>query len=161
MTTGEYNSCVDRYSDHIFRFVLKSLKDEEISRDIVQESFLRLWENVSSVEFAKAKSYIFTIAYHLIVDHTRHRRKYHDNDLPLGKLEAADSAFNNMNEILSHALEQLNETQRNLILLRDYEGYSYQEIGKMTGLSESQVKVYIFRARVFLKNKIGSIDKII
>jgi RNA polymerase sigma-70 factor (ECF subfamily) len=66
-----------------------------------------------------------------------------------------------LSEILNQAVQKLSETQRSVILLRDYEGYSYQEIGEITGLSEAQVKVYIFRARVFLKNYIGSMDAVI
>lgn len=46
-------------------------------------------------------------------------------------------------------------------MLRDYEGYSYQEIGEITGLSESQVKVYIYRARVFLRKYIGKMEVVI
>jgi RNA polymerase sigma-70 factor (ECF subfamily) len=48
-----------------------------------------------------------------------------------------------------------------VILLRDYEGYSYQEIGELTNLGESQVKVYIYRARVFLKKYIGKIEVVV
>jgi len=55
----------------------------------------------------------------------------------------------------------LPEIQRSVVLLRDYEGYSYNEIAEITGLSESQVKVYIFRARTFLKNYIGSLEIVI
>jgi RNA polymerase sigma-70 factor (ECF subfamily) len=47
-----------------------------------------------------------------------------------------------------------------VVLLRDYEGYNYQEIGELTNLSESQVKVYIYRARLFLKKYIGSIEAV-
>ncbi len=56
---------------------------------------------------------------------------------------------------------QLPADQRSVILLRDYEGYSYREISEITGLSESQVKVYIFRARMFLKNFIGKPEVVI
>jgi RNA polymerase sigma-70 factor (ECF subfamily) len=66
-----------------------------------------------------------------------------------------------LQEILHEALERLSEIQRSVILLRDYEGYSYQEIGEITGLSESQVKVYIYRGRVFLKNYIGKLEYIL
>jgi len=45
--------------------------------------------------------------------------------------------------------------------LRDYEGYSYDEIGDITGLNESQVKVYIYRARIFMKEYIGSLDRVV
>ncbi|NJM16278.1 MAG: hypothetical protein HC896_13690 [Bacteroidales bacterium] len=53
------------------------------------------------------------------------------------------------------------EVQRTLILLRDYEGYSYNEIASITGLTEAQVKVYIFRGRVALKSFIGNIQTVI
>ena len=53
------------------------------------------------------------------------------------------------------------EDQRSVILLRDYEGYSYKEISELTGLSESQVKVYIYRGRLFLKEKIGRVEILI
>jgi DNA-directed RNA polymerase specialized sigma24 family protein len=46
-------------------------------------------------------------------------------------------------------------------MLRDFEGYTYEEIGEITGLNESQVKVYIYRARLALKEYIGSIENVI
>jgi RNA polymerase sigma-70 factor (ECF subfamily) len=66
-----------------------------------------------------------------------------------------------VNEVLHKTLATLPEAQRNALLLRDYEGYSYQEIGDITGMSEAQVKVNIFRARTALKNKLKSIDNLI
>jgi len=62
---------------------------------------------------------------------------------------------------LNKAVDKLPEIQKSVVLLRDYEGCSYEEIGKITHLTESQVKVYIYRARVFLKNYIGSLDRVI
>jgi RNA polymerase sigma-70 factor (ECF subfamily) len=63
--------------------------------------------------------------------------------------------------LLEDAVNRLPEDQRSVIMLRDYEGYSYEEMSDITGLSESQVKVYIFRGRMFLKNYIGSIESVI
>ena len=57
-----------------------------------------------------------------------------------------------MKKVLEQALDRLSETQKSLVLLKDYEGYSYEEIGRITGLNESQVKVYLHRARIQLKN---------
>ncbi|HFB61480.1 MAG TPA: RNA polymerase sigma factor, partial [Bacteroidetes bacterium] len=71
------------------------------------------------------------------------------------KPESPDNGYSDLKEVLDKAVEQLPEIQRSVVLLRDYEGYSYREIGQITGLSESQVKVYIFRARLFLKKFIG------
>ena len=69
--------------------------------------------------------------------------------------------YSDVKEILNEAVDKLPEIQRSVLLLRDYEGYSYEEIGQITDLGESQVKVYIFRARTFLKNYIGSLEAVI
>ncbi len=66
-----------------------------------------------------------------------------------------------LNEILHKALDNLTEQQRSSVLLRDYEGYSYKEIGEITGLSEAQVKINIYRGRIALKNFIGKIETVL
>jgi RNA polymerase sigma-70 factor (ECF subfamily) len=63
-----------------------------------------------------------------------------------------------LGEVLKEAVDRLPEIQKMVLLLRDYEGYSYEEIGEMANLNESQVKVYIYRARVFLKKYIGKME---
>jgi RNA polymerase sigma-70 factor (ECF subfamily) len=62
---------------------------------------------------------------------------------------------------LDEALQQLTPLQKSLILLKDYEGYSYEEIGKITALNASQVKVYLHRARLQLKEYLGKIENIL
>jgi RNA polymerase sigma-70 factor (ECF subfamily) len=66
-----------------------------------------------------------------------------------------------LNEILHNALARLPDSQKSLILLRDYEGYSYKEIGEITGMTEAQVKINIYRGRVALKSYIGKIEAVI
>ncbi|MDR2937258.1 MAG: RNA polymerase sigma factor [Rikenellaceae bacterium] len=162
MTEIQYNVCVDAYADHLFRFVLKSLRDDDAAKDVVQDSFLRLWENRESVYDGKEKSYLFTIAYRLIVDHVRLRDRKGGSDDRLTRMEShGGGEYDNLSEILSEAIDALPDLQRSLVLLRDYDGYSYQEIGEITGLSEPQVKVYIFRARTALKQKLGALENII
>jgi RNA polymerase sigma-70 factor (ECF subfamily) len=67
------------------------------------------------------------------------------------RISQGNPSGQNLRKILEEALSRLNETQRSLVMLKDYEGYSYEEIGRITGLSESQVKVYLHRARILLK----------
>jgi RNA polymerase sigma-70 factor (ECF subfamily) len=67
----------------------------------------------------------------------------------------------NAKKILEEALARLSETQRSLVMLKDYEGYSYEEIGRISGLNESQVKVYLHRARVQLKNYLVKQENVI
>jgi len=161
MTTREYNNCVDQHADGVYRFILKNLKDEHDAQDVVQDAFEKLWLNHKKLASGKAKSYLFTTAYHTMIDHIR--KKKHSGsieDIP----ETSNGTFrdySDLREILDEALAKLNEVQRSVVLLRDYEGYSYHEIGEITGLNESQVKVYLYRARVYLKNYIVSPEHVI
>lgn len=151
MTISEYNSCVDSFSDGIYRFVLKNLRDADASHDIVQETFMKLWIKRKNVDANKAKSYLFTTAYHTLIDHVRKNKRNTSLDNYEYVHGSTDNEYSDLKEILNEAVDKLPDIQKSVILLRDYEGYSYQEIGEITNLKESQVKVYIYRARVFLK----------
>lgn len=60
MTIAEYNAAVDAHADGIYRFALKHLRDSDRAKDVVQESFARLWMKVDQVDAANVKSYLFT-----------------------------------------------------------------------------------------------------
>lgn len=158
MTTAQYNQCVDDFSDGVYRFILKNIGDEDKARDIVQDSFEKMWRKAEEINFAKARSYLFTTAYHTMIDAIRKDRHQEPIDENTFVEQSHSNEYSGLKEILEEALSRLVPIQRSVILLRDYEGYSYQEIGEITGLSESQVKVYIYRARVFLKNYIRRLD---
>ncbi len=160
MTTAEYNSCVGSYSDGVYRFILKNIKDDERARDIVQDSFFKMWEKSKDISFEKAKSYLFTTAYHTMIDDIRRQKRTTSLEETNTDL-TVNHSYNDIQHVLDLALSTLPEIQRAVITLRDYEGYSYEEIGKITGLNESQVKVYIYRARLSLKNYIGSLDRVL
>jgi len=152
MTEREYNECVNTYADNVFRFIVKNLKHEEDARDVVQTAFEKMWRNREDIDAAKCKSYLFTVAYHQMIDHIRKNKRIQLREEFGEELKIQDRPAHNMKKVLEEALSRLSETQRSLVLLKDYEGYSYEEIGKITGLNESQVKVYLHRARVQLKN---------
>lgn len=161
MTIREYNRCVELYSDYVFRFLLKSLNEEEQAKDIVQDCYEKLWRKVETIDFAKARTYLFTTAYHTMIDGFR-KEKYHNEYLKQQDSHPVqNSSYSDLNELLHKLIGELPEGQRMVILLRDYEGYSYKEIGEITGLTEVQVKVYIYRGRQFLKERIGKIEAII
>ncbi len=161
MTTTEYNKCVDDYADGVYRFILKNMKDEEEARDVVQDAFEKMWRNIENIDGGKSKSYLFTTAYHTMID--RIRKKKHVSDYTEVNEESLfhSDQYSDLKSILNNAINLLPDTQKAVILLRDYEGYSYEEIGTITGLNESQVKVYIYRARLFLKEYIGTIERVI
>jgi len=161
MTINEYNNSVTLYSDRLFRFVLKSIKDMHKAEDIVQDCYEKLWKNIENVNGEKVKSYLFTSAYHTMIDRIRKdKRSVFTQDTKITE-DSHERSYSDLGEILNKAVNQLPEIQRMVLLLRDYEGYSYQEIEELTNLNESQVKVYIYRARVFLKNYIGKPEAVI
>ena len=152
---------MEQYADGLFRFAFSSLRNREQAEDVVQESFTRVWEKLKTIDYAKAKSYLFTTAYHAIIDEVRIQNRDTSIEAVADLTDSKGIPYPDVNDILHKALATLPETQRNALLLRDYEGYSYKEIGEITGLSESQVKVYIFRARTALKSTIKDIDNLI
>jgi len=161
MTVEEYNRAVDKYADNLYRFVLKNLKDVHMSGDIVQESYEKLWIKLEGVSFLKVKTYLFTTAYHTMIDYIRKEKKYAGIDSDDSLAHSHSDHYSDLGEVLERAVGNLPEDQKSVVMLRDYEGYSYREIAEITGLSESQVKVYIYRARVYLKSYIGSMEKVI
>jgi RNA polymerase sigma-70 factor (ECF subfamily) len=152
MTIKEFNTCVDLYADGLYRFVLKHVKDTDVAKDLVQDTYEKLWSKVNDLESSNAKSYMFTTAYHTTIDFLRRAKKSERLDTARhGEQEEKEDTSYDLKTLLNKALETLPEIQKTVVLLRDYEGYDYKEIGNITGLTESQVKVYIFRARQTLK----------
>jgi RNA polymerase sigma-70 factor (ECF subfamily) len=160
MTEKDYNQCVTQYSDNVYRFIYKNLGHVEDARDVVQTAFEKLWINREKVDNERSKAFLFTVAYNQMIDHIRKSKKVLMKELTV---EGGVTYQNNSNlkKILNEALSLLSETQRSLVLLKDYEGYNYQEIGQITGLSESQVKVYLHRARIQLKNYLVKAENVL
>ncbi len=161
MTVSEFNACVDEHSDGLYRFILKNIKDEDKARDVVQDAYEKMWKKVDDIQAGKAKSYLFTTAYHCMIDGIRKYKREQPFDIENDDIPHDSNHYTGAKEIVSKAVQQLPAVQRSVLMLRDYEGYSYKEISEITSLTEAKVKVYIYRARMFLKNYIGSPEKII
>lgn len=160
MTEQDYNNCVDEHSNGVYRFILKNLRSTQDAEDIVQSAFEKLWVNRERVTPHKAKSYLYTVAYHQMIDVIRKENKKPTTNEFIDVDQVTHQTSSELKQNLLSAINQLNPTQKSLVLLKDYEGYSYQEIGEITNLSESQVKVYLHRARLFLKTKLLELEKV-
>ena len=161
MTVKEYNNSVDLFTDNIYRFILKHLKNEDAARDVVQDTFEKVLIKRETINGAKVKSYLFTTAYNRMIDVIR-KEKYQEDESKIDYYKTQSPIKNmDLQATLHNALDQLPEIQRTVILLRDYEGYEYAEIGEITKLTESQVKVYIFRGRKKLKQILVSIEAVL
>ena len=161
MTKKEYNQCVDLYADNVYRFILKNLRHEADAKDIVQGAFEKMWMNREQVDNLRSKSYLFTVAYNQMIDHIRKNKRITLKEFFREDSKITHQSIPDIKSILNEALSQLDEIQRSLVLLKDYEGYNYEEIGEITGLNASQVKVYLHRARFKLKSFIVKSENVI
>jgi RNA polymerase sigma-70 factor (ECF subfamily) len=156
MTDHEYNECVQLHADGLYRFILKNTRHRDDARDIVQSAFEKMWRNRESVDNKTGKAFLFKVAYHEMIDQYRKKKiKVQLEEVPLYQ------PVTDHKKLLEHALSRLSETQRMLVLLKDQQGYSYEEISVITGLSVVQVKVYLHRSRLQLKSYLGRLENIL
>ncbi|MFA5817792.1 MAG: RNA polymerase sigma factor [Bacteroidales bacterium] len=161
MTVKEYNRSVEEYADSVYRFIRGNLKDEDRANDIVQDSYEKLWRHVAEIEYTVVKSWLFSTAYHTMIDIIRKEKRMTTLEESYENNLIYESQYSDLNEILHTAIERLPDQQRTSVLLRDYEGYSYKEIGEITGQTEAQVKINIYRGRLALKSFIGKIETVL
>jgi RNA polymerase sigma-70 factor (ECF subfamily) len=161
MTEREYNQCVNQYADNVYRFILKNLGHEADAQDVVQGAFEKMWINRQQVDNERCKSYLFTVAYHQMIDHIRKNKRTTLKEEFKEEARVTNSQQPDTKKVLNEALNKLTDIQKSLVMLKDYEGYSYQEIGEITGLNESQVKVYLHRARLLLREYIVNPENVI
>lgn len=160
MTEKEYNASVDAHANSLFRFIFKNLRVREDAENIVQDTFETLWVNLQKVDAQKCKNWLFTTAYRKMIDSIRKNKKVVEMPEHF-EPDATHQSQPDLKDLVHAALSRLPEIQKTVILLRDYEGYDYKEIGEITGLNESQVKVYIFRGRQTMKNFLVNIENIL
>lgn len=159
MDKRDYHRAVNEFSDGLYRFALKLCKDQSSAQDLVQDAYEKVWIKKETIQADKAKSYLFRTVYNKFLDGKKKNKviaidEYHQEP-------AFTPASSDLKEVLNEALATLPEIQKSAILLRDYEGYSYDEIGEILDLNPSQVKVYIYRARKQLQKYIGKLEAVI
>jgi len=149
----DYNNVVKEHASNLFGYVFKYLRNSEDSHDIVQDVFEKLWKNRKKVEVEKAKAWMFRTGHNTLINFSKKKQRtmYHTEMIPeRGKV---DHSFENK-EIIDLALSLLPPMQKSIVLLRDLEGYAYDEIGEILEISDSQVKVYLYRARKKMKKQL-------
>jgi len=147
----EFNILVNQTSQRVHRFVFKNLKNDADTKDVVQETYVKFWLHKEKIESKKIMAWLFTTAYRTMIDFIRKRKPTFDIDDDLLPVNYSNTDIKDM---VHNYIDKLSPVFKSVILLRDLEGYNYEEIGSVLNLSESQVKVYLFRARKKLKDLI-------
>jgi RNA polymerase sigma-70 factor (ECF subfamily) len=156
-----YNQAVKAYTTSIARFLYKSLRDQEAVDDIVQDCYLKLWQHRDKVNPDKIKSWLFSVAHHAMLDYLAVASMKVKLEHSAHTLHVYQKNEFDTKAIIEKALGELPPLQKSILLLRDLEGYDYKEIGEILELSESQVKVYLFRARQKVKNYIRELTNVL
>ena len=165
----EENTCDERVFDELFRVHSKDLHNflyykfgsEYNPGDVVQDAFIKLWNNCQKVIPAKARSFLFTVANNQMLNEiARHKTvlNYRDEKLPSYTSESPQYILegNEYMDRLQKAIEDLTEEQRVTLLLNRIEGKKHQEIAEMLGISRKAVEKRIYTALNILKEKVGN-----
>lgn len=155
MTAKEYNKGVRLWANDAMRFTVRLGASKADCEDAVQEALAALWKHRDNVPQEKGKGYILSAAYRSLMMSIRHGRvvkMYAATAMPEENI-MADESFD-LREAIERSLQALPEVQRAILQLRDVEGYSYREIGETLSLSDQQVQVYLFRARVAMRKQL-------
>ncbi len=156
MTEKEYNVCVEEYSDRVFAYLVKNMQDSDSAKDVLQDSFVSLWNNRQKVEKEKSKSFLFTVAHNLMMN-TFNYNKLRQQPIILEEL-VENRDFENK-DFINYLTNLLTPIMKECLLLRDLEGFAYREIAQMMNITEENVKVNIFRARVKMRQYIMNLEK--
>jgi len=164
---------VKRYKDPLMNFVYRFVGSRDVSTDIVQDTMIKFYLNKDSYKsFAKFSTWIYTIAGNLAKNELKRRKRrkiysIHPDDEDrviqiedksfIGPDRAADSGIKS--EIIQKALLRVKEVYREVVILRDIDGFSYEEIADITGLSIGTVKSRINRGRAHLQKLLKNIYK--
>lgn len=158
MTKDDFIICAKQFTPNLLRFSKRVAGSAVEAEDIVQECFEVLWKNRNKVEMKSAKSYLFSVAHKKIIDTFRSDVKMQDFESVtelIGKQDETDDQ-----QLVQLAINQIPALYKELLTLRDLESYSYKEIEEITHLTEAQVKVYLFRARKAIKEKILELETV-
>ena len=162
-----------RFRDHIlplkdklFRLALRITLHREEAEDIVQDTLLRVWEKRETwPQIESIEAYCTTICRNLALDRNAAARNSNlrlDEQMdtpPLGTTPFEDLSQKEQLETTQRLMDNLPELWRGIMLLRDVEGKRYDEIAEILSISESQVKVYLHRARTRLREQITKVER--
>lgn len=155
--TSAFGELVVRYQDFIYTIVVRMVKVREEAEEIAQDTFVKAFERLNSFEGkSKFSSWLYSIAYRTALDSLRKHKKF-QHHVPVEALhDEAISAIENAlqklvekerSELIKHCIMQLSETDAAIVTFYYYEDLSVKEISKITGDSQDNIKIKLYRSR--------------
>ena len=158
LTAAEYNTITKLYADNLYRYALKVNGDAVLAQDIIQNVFLKLWQIRERVNVESVKALLYKMTYQQGIDQYRSEKSRTEREIT-ASYESHDTFVQlGSRDLLEIAFKTLSAEAKNLILLKDYEGYSYAEISDLTSLPLSTVKVNLYRARKKMQEQLLTLE---
>ncbi len=151
-----FQALYGHYGQIIYRFCLRMLGDKSAAQDALQETFIKVFENASTLRNNNLSSWLFVIARRSCINYIRNNKRH---DLFIEELFVSTSQDLDfvMKQHISQALQTLPISLREALILREFEGYSYQEIAEIIGIDISLAKVRVHRARIAMRKILAPI----
>ena len=148
----------DAYYARVYRFCLRMVDDEAIAKDAFQETFIRMFEHRASLRGVNVRSWLFSIARRVCLNLIRGKRAGHESfDETYHAMDDAEEHDVVLRQQIDKALAQLPVALRESLVLREFEGYTYQEIADTVGIDLSLAKVRVYRARLMMRKILAPI----
>jgi RNA polymerase sigma-70 factor (ECF subfamily) len=159
--SGKYRQWVKEYQDQAWTVARYILKDAGEAEDATQEAFVKLWHNRDKIDPDRVRSWLMKVTRNGCLDRLRRRRDNVEFDESyMGEEDSGPMqgvATGQTREWLKRAIGSLKEPYRSLVVLRDVNQHSYEEVAAMLELNLAQVKTYLHRARKQLREQLAEV----
>lgn len=150
---GAFKSLYQEFHSSVYRFCLRMLRDPMQAKDSFQETFIKAFEHRSEFRGDNFPAWLFTIARRVCLNAIRARRNHDSFDETFhGESFSFEKHDVVLRALIEQAVNSLTPALRESLILRDYEGYSYQQIAEIAGIELSLAKVRVHRARLALRS---------
>ena len=157
----KYRQWVKEYQDQAWTVARYILKDDQEAEDATQEAFVKLWNKQDSIDPERIRPWLMKVTRNGCLDRLRRRRDNveFDESYMAGETSGPmqDVAANEVGVWLKRAIAGLKEPYRSLVVLRDVNQHSYEEVAGMLELNLAQVKTYLHRARKQLREQLAEV----
>ncbi len=158
-----FKEVVDRFQSKVFSIIYGILRNRNDAEDIAQQVFAKIYFSINSFDFRSSLlTWIYKITVNECYDYLRKKkvrklvyesdfseddaRKMESSDIAVDRAPAADDSLAKR-DLVTKLLSKVSAEDRSLILLKEVEGHSVEELAQMTGMNENTIKVKLFRAR--------------
>jgi len=165
-----FEEIVRYHQSYAYAIAFRFFCDEDDAEDVVQESFIRIWNHLKNFDpKMKFTTWMYKIVVNLCYDKAKSNKRrmsvfarLNDNSSKDDYIESTNLERDLTNKetaaLIKHIADGLSEKQRMIFLLRDIQDLNIEEVGEITGMSESAIKTNLFYARQNIKKKLAKLE---